>query len=155
MARATARRLRTPESLPRRARTLAPPNRPPREADEKGGSGPLSSLKYDRRRAAGLQPGSRGALDPRLVRKHPRSLSRALGRHSAQRVATSYQGSEVHPAAAAALDPGRPVHPTRTGARLAARPAAGSIREQPPGGRLCADGAESPLSEFRVSPVYP
>ena len=52
-------------------------------------------------------------------------------------------GREVHPAAA--LDRGRPVPPTRTGARLAARPAAGSIREQPPVGRLTRTGLNLPL----------
>lgn len=41
-----------------------------------------------------------------------------------QRVATSNLGPELHPAAS--LDPGRPVPPTRTDARLTARPAAGS-----------------------------
>ena len=49
-----------PYNGPGRSRPERPPTRSGRY-----GSGPLSSLKYDRRGAAGLQPGSRGALDPR------------------------------------------------------------------------------------------
>jgi hypothetical protein len=47
-------------------------------------------------------------LWPAPRQKQPRSLSRVLG-HLTQRVVMSYQGLEVYPAAA--LDPGRPVHP--------------------------------------------
>lgn len=134
VTRATHTRLEPPESLTQRAgrSRLAPPCGgvelhltfilPKMKRPSEGGRdyrGPRAPLTRASAEAPSVSvPGLRPLTSRRLLR----------------RVATSKLGPEVHPATAAALDPGRPVHPTRTGARLAARPAAGSIRH-PPGGR--------------------